>query len=168
MSVWRRYRERVARHQAVQLIVDHRLAAILLLTGILAYMVILSVVLTLRASGHLERGRSALIQAREEIARGSAQAASNFEAARSEFEAAQAGMDNVFVSIAASIPLIGRTPDAIRTAAEAGLLVTDAGRDAQLRRAPPQRGFGVTVAFREADPRRGAREVPAGDRRCPF
>ena len=56
-----------------------------------------------------------------------AEAASSFETARYEFDAAHVATDNPFVAFMASMPLIGRTPDAIRTAAEAGLLVTDAG-----------------------------------------
>ena len=51
---------------------------------------------------------------------------SNFETARSEFEAAKATMDDPVVSVVASLPLIGRTADGIRTAAQTGLLVTDA------------------------------------------
>jgi uncharacterized protein DUF4012 len=54
-------------------------------------------------------------------------AASSFETARSEFDAAQSAMSNPFVSVAASIPLLGRAPDAIRTAAQVGVLVADAG-----------------------------------------
>jgi uncharacterized protein DUF4012 len=101
---------------------------VLLLGGILTYLGVLSVILAWRAIGNLERGRTALVQARDEVASGSfTQAASSFEAARYEFDAAHVATDNPFVAFMASIPLIGRTPDAIRTAAEAGLLVTDAG-----------------------------------------
>ena len=40
-----------------------------------------------------------------------------------------------------SLPLTGRTPDAIRTAAEAGLLVTDAGEDLSIAVEHLERGL---------------------------
>ena len=116
------------KHRSSRHATDHPLAVVLLLGGVLAYLSIVSVILAWRAIGNLERGRNALVEARDEVASGSfAQAASSFETARYEFDAAHVATDNPFVSFMASLPLIGRTPDAIRTAAEAGLLVTDAG-----------------------------------------
>lgn len=120
---------RYRRRHYVRPTILHRFAVVLVLGGVvLSFLVIFSVTVTLRATGNLERGRSALVYARDELATGSyTQAVSNFDTARSEFDAAHVAMDNPFVSVAASIPLIGRTPDAIRAAAETGLLVTDAG-----------------------------------------
>lgn len=132
---FRRRQIRYARYRAVRpaiadrLIVARRLVVPLLIGSVLASLAIVSVRLTWQAAGDLEHGRSTLLQARDELARGSfAQAASTFETARAEFDAAHVAMGNIFVSVAASIPLIGRSPDAIRTAAKAGVLMSDAGQ----------------------------------------
>jgi hypothetical protein len=108
----------------------HRwLAVALLLAAVLAYVAGLAIFLTLRATADLERGRSALEAARGQLAAGSfADAATSFSTAQSAFFEAQGALDNPFVSLTASIPFLGRTPDAIRGAAETGLLVTDAGQ----------------------------------------
>ena len=101
----------------------------LVLGGVVCLTAIISVRLALRATSSLDRARSALIQARDDFARGSSeQMVSNFETARSEFKAATAAMDDPVVSVVASLPLIGRTADGIRTAARTGLLVTDAAQ----------------------------------------
>ncbi|MEO8425233.1 MAG: DUF4012 domain-containing protein [Actinomycetota bacterium] len=128
MRSLRRRKIDYARFQGARPTIHRALAAVLVLGSSFACLAIVSVILTLRASGSLEHSRSTLDQARAELAEGSfAQAASTFEEARAEFDAARDTMHHPFVSIAASIPLIGRTPDAIRDAAEAGLLVTAAG-----------------------------------------
>ena len=122
-------RSRVRRYWGSRPHIPHPRALILLFMCGIAFLVTLSVVMTLRAAADLKRGRSALVQARNEVAKGDfAQAAVTFETARNAFDSAKVSMDNPFVSGAASIPLIGRTPDAIRAASEAGLLVTDAGQ----------------------------------------
>ena len=119
---------------------------VLLLGGILAYLSIVSVILAWRAIDNLERGRNALVEARDEVASGSfADAASSFQTARYEFDAAHVATDNPFVAFMASLPLIGRTPDAIRTAAEAGLLVTDAGEGLSTAVERLKRGAGSTI-----------------------
>ena len=110
--------------------IPHPRALILLVLCAVAFLVTLSVIMTMRAAADLKRGRSALLEARNDVAKGDlAQAAATFETARNAFDAAKVAMDNPFVSGAASIPFIGRTPDAIRAASQAGLLVTDAGQE---------------------------------------
>jgi hypothetical protein len=127
-EAWSRWDAR-AEPQTVRPALRHRLAAVLLLGAVLCLTAIISVRLALRATSSLERARSALNQARDDLATGSTeQMVSNFETARSEFEAAKATMDNPVVSVVASLPLIGRTADGIRTAAQTGLLVTDAAQ----------------------------------------
>ena len=129
-ETWRRWEARDAEHQNTRPIVHKRLAAVLLVGGVLCLAAIVSVRSALHATANLERARSAFVQARDELANGSsATMISSFETARSEFEAAKATMDNPVVAVVASIPLVGRTPDGIRTAAETGLLVTDAAQD---------------------------------------
>ena len=97
-EAWSRWDAR-AEPQTVRPALRHRLAAVLLLGGVLCLAAIISVTLSLRATSSLERARSALNQARDDLATGSTeQMVSNFETARSEFEAPKATMDNPVVT----------------------------------------------------------------------
>lgn len=107
----------------------HRIAvASFVVFVVLAYVVTLFVILSLHAADHLNRGKAALERAKSQLAAGTfAPAIRSFANAKFEFSLAQEEAGDPFVSLVASIPFVGRTPDAMRTAANVGLSVAEAG-----------------------------------------
>jgi hypothetical protein len=114
----------------VKRIVRNAGAILLLAGGILVFSVVLSVFLTLRAGAGLEDGRAALIDAQDALAVGDfAGATEHLREAQSAFIEANTALSNPFIALTGRIPLIGRTPDAVKIAADAGALMTDAADD---------------------------------------
>ena len=110
-KVWRRLDIQYAKSQNVRRPINVRLAVILGVGSVIACLTIVSVVDTLRAASQLERGRSVLAQAREEVGKGAfRQAASTFETARAEFGAASAALDESFELVVK--PVARSRPDA--------------------------------------------------------
>ena len=79
--------------------------------------------------GPLAEARSAMLQGRDAVTAGDLPTAGDaFARAEASFEDARRTLDNPLTRLASWLPLVGRTPDAIRSAAEAGQLVARAGR----------------------------------------
>ncbi len=115
----RHRRRRTGRRVAIGLLIVGALAA--LLTA-------LAVIPGLSAREHLERGRDGLANAQSALEKGDLpRAMQEFDAARREFDGAKADGDNLLMRIPALIPLVGRTPDAVRTFADIGLRLASAG-----------------------------------------
>jgi hypothetical protein len=86
------------------------------------------VALMLPARDPLLEARSAMLEARYAASAGDLTTAdAAFDRAESSFEEARGALANPLTGIASWIPLVGRTPDAVRAAAEAGALVARAG-----------------------------------------
>ena len=107
-----------------------RRIAIALLIGINAVVVltVLAVIPGMRAREHLERGRDGLANAQAALEKGDlVRAIEEFGSADAEFLEAKAASDSPLLRIPALFPLIGRTPDAIRSFSDVGLRLADAG-----------------------------------------
>ncbi len=88
----------------------------------------LSLIPASSAKGHLEAGKDALSKAQTALLDGDlVEAADGFEAAQAEFEAAASAGNNPLLHIPALLPLIGRTPDAVRTLSDIGVRLSSSG-----------------------------------------
>jgi hypothetical protein len=86
--------------------------------------------LMLPARGPLLEARSAMLEGGDAVTAGDLTAAGDaFARAEASFEDALGTLANPLTRLGSWIPLVGRTPDAIRSAAEAGGLVARAGRE---------------------------------------
>ena len=104
------------------------LIGVLIAISAAALVTVLAVIPGLSAREHLERGRDNLANAQSALQKSDlARAVQEFEAAQREFTAAKSAGDNPLIRIPALFPLVGRTPDAIRTFSDVGLRVAGAG-----------------------------------------
>lgn len=86
--------------------------------------------LMLPARGPLLAARSAMLEGRDAVSAGDLPAAGEaFDGAEASFQDTLDTLANPATRLASWIPLIGRTPDAVGAAAEAGLLVARAGSE---------------------------------------
>ena len=114
-----RRRRRTTRRIAIGCLLG--VAAVALLT-------LLAVIPGMSAREHLERGRDGLANAQAALEKGDLQRAiEEFGTAESAFQEAESAGDNPLLRIPALLPLVGRTPDAIRTFSDVGLRVAGAG-----------------------------------------
>jgi len=106
-----------------------RLRSLLVLAGLLVtFGVAAGLALMLPARGPLLAARSAMVEGRDVLSTGDLPAAgAAFDRAEASFEDARSTLANPLTGLASWIPLVGRTPDAVRAAAEAGALVAQAG-----------------------------------------
>ena len=101
---------------------------LLIAIAVVAVLTVLAVIPGLSAREHLERGRDGLANAQSALEKGDLQrAVQEFDAAESAFLEAKAAGDSPLLRIPSVFPLIGRTPDAIRTFSDVGLLLAGAG-----------------------------------------
>jgi Protein of unknown function (DUF4012) len=101
---------------------------LLIVIGAVVVVTALAVIPGLRAREHLEQGRDGLANAQAALQKGDLpRAIDEFDRARTEFVGAKSAGDNLLIRIPALIPLVGRTPDAIRTFSDVGLRVAGAG-----------------------------------------
>ncbi len=104
------------------------LIGLLIAIGAAVVVTALAVIPGLRARDHLERGRDGLANAQAALQKGDlVRAIQEFDRARTEFTGAKSSGDNLLIRIPALLPLVGRTPDAIRTFSDVGLRVAGAG-----------------------------------------
>jgi hypothetical protein len=123
----RRRRRRSARRRRRRLI-RRVVLGLLVAIPVVGILTALAVIPAAGARDHLERGRDGLAKAQSALLKGDlAQALEGFTAAEGEFRQAKASGDNPLLRIPALFPLIGRTPDAIRTISDVGLRLADAG-----------------------------------------
>ncbi|MGH2546087.1 MAG: DUF4012 domain-containing protein [Actinomycetota bacterium] len=100
----------------------------LLGAGVASLAVVAGLALVLRARGPLETARSAMLQGRDAVSAGDLTGARDaFTRAEAAFAEARSSLSNPFTRLASWVPLLGRTPDAVGDAAEAGLLMARAG-----------------------------------------
>lgn len=101
----------------------------MVLVGLLLILaVIAGFALMLAARQPLLAARSAMLEGREAISGGDIPAAGEaFDRAEASFDDARATLSNPLTRLASWLPLVGRTPDAVRAAAEAGAMVARAG-----------------------------------------
>lgn len=86
--------------------------------------------LMLPARPPLQEGRSAMLRGRDAVTAGDLGAAgAAFDRAEASFDEAGDALSNPLTRLASWLPLVGRTPDAVRAAAEAGALVARAGAE---------------------------------------
>jgi hypothetical protein len=84
--------------------------------------------LMLPARGPLLAARSAMLEGRDAVSTGDLGAAgAAFDRAEASFEDARATLANPLTRLASWIPLVGRTPDAVRSATEAGAMLARGG-----------------------------------------
>jgi Protein of unknown function (DUF4012) len=122
-----RRRRRSARRRRRRLI-RRVIVGLLIAVPVVGILTVLAVIPAAGARDHLERGREGLAKAQSALLKGDlAQALEGFTAAEGEFRQAKASGDNPLLRIPAMFPLIGRTPDAIRTISDVGLRLSDAG-----------------------------------------
>jgi hypothetical protein len=115
-----RHRRRRGRHRI--------LIGLLIAFGAATVVTILAVIPGMSAREHLERGRDALADAQAALQKSDLdRAIQEFDVAQQEFGSAKSAGDNPLIRIPALFPLIGRTPDAIRTFSDVGLRVSGAG-----------------------------------------
>ena len=101
---------------------------LLIMVGVAALLTVLAVIPGISAREHLERGRDGLANAQSALEKGDLpRAIQEFHAAEREFVDAKGDGDNPLMRIPALFPLIGRTPDAVRTFADVGLRLASAG-----------------------------------------
>ena len=101
---------------------------LILAAAVLLAVVIAGFVFMLGARQPLEDARAAMQRGRQALTAGAAaDAASSFDEAERSFREAQDGLSNPLTRIASVIPVIGRTPDAARAGAIAGVSTARAG-----------------------------------------
>jgi hypothetical protein len=99
-----------------------------LAAGVLVVAVGVGLALMLPARGALLRARTEMLAGRDALLAGDTRtAAGAFRRAEGAFEDARARLRNPLTWFASTLPLVGRTPDAVRAGAEAGVLVARAG-----------------------------------------
>lgn len=122
----RRHRRSARRRR--QRLIRRVVLGLLIAIPVVGVMTVLAVIPAAGARDHLERGRDSLAEAQSALLKGDLeQALEGFTAAEGEFRQAKASGDNPLLRIPALFPLIGRTPDAIRTISDVGLRLSDAG-----------------------------------------
>jgi hypothetical protein len=100
-----------------------------ILLGLFVVLLILGGISALGVRSHLNDGRDAIEAGRDRLTAGVAGAAAgDFDEAAAAFERAEEGTDSIPLRVLGWMPLIGRTPDAVRAIAEAGRLTAEAGR----------------------------------------
>src|ERR671918_124174 len=108
-----------------------RIRPMLLIGGVLLVLAVgAGMVLLLPARAPLLDARSALVQGRDAVVSGDLDTAGlAFARAEASFDEALDTIGNPLTGVASWIPLLGQTPDAVRAAAEAGMLMARAGLD---------------------------------------
>ena len=102
---------------------------VLLIVGLIGLVVVAGLALMLRARQPLEDARASMEAGRRSLLDGDAAGAtSRFADAEASFSDAHDRLSNPLTRAAALVPLIGRTPDALIAAADAGSLAAQAGR----------------------------------------
>jgi hypothetical protein len=93
-----------------------------------AALAVLSVFPAWSLGDRVERGREFLLKAQASLLEGDAEAAADaFTRARAEFDAAEGQSGNALLRAEASVPFLGRTPDALLSLAEIGRDMSEAG-----------------------------------------
>jgi hypothetical protein len=83
-----------------------------------------------RARADLMAGRTSLIEGRNRLAAGDLRSAAvSFRAAREQFARAANEASSPAIKVAGLVPILGRTPDAVRQMSEGGQLIAQAGVD---------------------------------------
>jgi Protein of unknown function (DUF4012) len=101
---------------------------VILVGFLLILAVIAGLALMLAARQPLLAARSAMLEGREAISAGDITSAGEaFDRAEASFDDARGTLSNPLTRLASWVPLVGRTPDAVRAAAEAGAMVARAG-----------------------------------------
>ena len=120
----RRLRRRTRRVIRRVGIVCAGVVAVAVLWGLLAYGP------ASRARADLLAGRRSLVQARDHLAAGDlSPAVVSFRSAREQFARAANEASSPAIKVAGLIPILGRTPDAVRQMSEGGQLIAQAGVD---------------------------------------
>ncbi|MEA2557289.1 MAG: hypothetical protein QOG88_827 [Actinomycetota bacterium] len=105
------------------------LVALLIAIPVLIAIALLSIAPALGSREHFQKGKDELTQAQSALFNGDIETANRaFQGARFEFEQAAGAGNNPFVRITSWLPIVGRTPDALRTLADVGLRLTAAGQ----------------------------------------
>jgi hypothetical protein len=124
----RRRRQRRSARRRRRHLIRRVIIGIVFAIPILGVLTALALIPAAGAREHLERGRDGLAKAQSALLKGDLdQALEGFTAAEGEFRQAKATGDNPLLRVPALFPLIGRTPDAIRTISDVGLRLSDAG-----------------------------------------
>jgi uncharacterized protein DUF4012 len=125
---FRRGRRRAA-HRRRRRTTRRILIAALIAIPVLVVIALLSIAPALGSREHFIKGKDELTKAQTALFNGDlATADTAFADAKAEFEAAAGAGNNPFVRITSWIPIVGRTPDAIRTLADVGSRLTAAGQ----------------------------------------
>jgi len=104
------------------------LAVLIVAIPVVGIISALSIIPALSAKTHLQHGRDTLSKAQSALLNGDLPAADKgFADAEAEFRAAAGEGNSPLMRIPALIPLIGRTPDAIRTIADIGVRLSASG-----------------------------------------
>ena len=99
-----------------------------ILLGLFVVLLILGGISALGVRSHLNDGRDAIEAGRDHLTEGVAGAAAgDFDDAAAAFQRAEEGTDSIPLRVLGWMPLVGRTPDAVRAIAEAGRLTAEAG-----------------------------------------
>lgn len=99
-----------------------------ILLGLFVVLLILGGISALGVRSHLTDGRDAIQAGRDHLTAGEADAAAgDFADAAAAFQRAAEGADSIPLRVLGWMPLVGRTPDAVRAIAEAGRLTAEAG-----------------------------------------
>jgi hypothetical protein len=102
----------------------------LLVVVLLALATAAGLAMLVPARGPLIAARSAMLEGRDAVTAGDVSAAGEaFGRAEASFNEARGTLANPLTRLASWVPLLGRTPDAILAAADAGTLVARAGRE---------------------------------------
>jgi hypothetical protein len=120
---------RRGRHQSDGTSGGRRLRSLFLLVALgIALGTVAGLALMVPARGPLLEARSAMLEAREAVSAGDlTTAGAAFDRAETSFDDALGTLGNPLTRLASWMPLVGRTPDAVRAAAEAGAMVARAG-----------------------------------------
>ena len=124
----RRRRQRRSAGRRRRRLIRRVVLGLLIAIPVVGILTVLALIPAAGARDHLERGKDSLADAQSALLKGDLdQALEGFTAAEGEFRQAKASGDNPLMRIPALFPLIGRTPDAIRTISDVGLRLSDAG-----------------------------------------
>jgi hypothetical protein len=123
-------RQRRRSHRRQRRIVRRILVVAAVAIPVIGVVSALSIIPALGAKSHLQHGKDILSKAQSALLNGDLPTADrDFAEAEAEFRAAAGEGNSPLMRIPALIPLIGRTPDAIRTIADIGVRLSASGGD---------------------------------------
>lgn len=122
--------KRSRRHRRARRLVRRAALVVAALLGLVVLWGVLAYAPASRARADLLAGRQALVRGRAQLAAGDlTQAATSFRSARTEFANAANEASSPAIRAAGFVPILGRTPDAVRRMSEGGQLIAQAGVD---------------------------------------